>query len=160
MFRDLLGLVADITGIVFVWWQPNDLPLIGKVLISCILVALSIGILVFSQDRSKAKVKDYFAPEGEPITLILNKNANYCDDMLVSVYIKEETVPSLCAIGYVTKDPRDKKLHIRVIHDVDKNAILRIKQSRKYYRHYFVKPSVMQADISAIYVPKKKMEVS
>ena len=71
-------------------------------------------------------------------------------DMLVSIYMQDEGIHTLCAIGYVKMDPRARQLHVQVVHKIDVKAMERIKSAPKKCRRFFIKPSVTQNDISVI----------
>ena len=90
MIREILGILSDIIGVVFVWWEPVGLEWYWKVLFSAILIIVAVALLLMSRNRPIAKVKDYSWEDNKDIMLFLNKNAYYTNDMLVSVYMKEE----------------------------------------------------------------------
>lgn len=150
MIREILGILSDIIGVVFVWWEPVDLAWYWKVLVSAILIVVAVALLLLSKNRPIAMVKDYSWEDNKSIILFLNKNTYYANDMLVSIYMKEENRTTLCAIGYVIMDPEDKRLHIQVVHQVDANTMAKIRSSPKRYKNYFIKPSVTQKDILGI----------
>lgn len=150
MIRDILGILSDIIGIAFVWWQPTALAWYWKLLISVFLVLTAIVFTILSKNRPVEKVKDYSWECNKPILLFLNKNSYYSNGMLVSIYIKEGRRPILCAIGYVNMDPEEKGVHIQVLHQVNKSAMEKIRTSRVKYKSFFVKPSVTHEDIMGI----------
>lgn len=151
MIREILGVVADIIGVTFVWWQPNNLAWYWKLAITVVLIMVSVGFLFLSKNRSVGRVINYsWEDSSKPIVLVLNNNPHYCIDMLVSVYIKEDVKLTLCAIGHVIPDPEGKKLHVQIIHQVDAIKMAKIRYSHEMSRHYFVKPSVTQQDVSVI----------
>lgn len=114
MIKDILGILADVAGLVFIWWQLDGLTWYWKLTISIGLVLISFAIFYLTRDHREAKVKNYCWDENGAITLILNKNNFYSIDMLVSIYAKDEGRKVLCAIGYVKKDPDDKKCMFRL----------------------------------------------
>lgn len=150
MIREILGILSDIIGVVFVWWEPVGLEWYWKVLFSAILIIVAVALLLMSRNRPIAKVKDYSWEDNKDIMLFLNKNAYYTNDMLVSVYMKEENRTTLCAIGYVKLDPEDRLLHIQVVDQVDANTMAKIRSSPKRYKHFYIKPSVTHKDILGI----------
>lgn len=153
MIRDIIGLLADIVGIVFVWWQPDSLAWYWKLLISIVLILIAIAYVFLSRNRPIARVKDY-SIENNEIMLFLDNNAYYSDNMLVSIYMKEETKTVLCAIGYVKPKPvpdtKDKTLHIHVLHPINNDAMRKIGCSAKQYKRFFVIPSVALNDLPSV----------
>ena len=150
MFREILGILADVIGIIFIWWQPDELTWYWKLLISIGLILASLAIFFLVRDHREAKVKNYCWDENGAITLILNKNKFYSIDMLVSIYVKDEGRKVLCAIGYVKKDPDDKKLHVQVVHQTDKGKMEQIRRSAKQYRSYSIAPCVTHSEVIKI----------
>ena len=150
MIRDILGILSDIVGIIFVWWQSTGLAWYWKLLISISLVLIAIAFTILSKNRPVEKVKDYSWEDNKPIMLFLGKNSYYSNGMLVSVYIKEEGRPTLCAIGRVNMDPEEKGVHIQILHQIDRSAIAKIRISGKKYKKFIVKPSVTRKDILGI----------
>ena len=150
MIRDILGILSDIVGIIFVWWQPTALTWHWKLLISISLVLIAIVFAISTKNRLVEKVKDYSWEDDKSIMLFLCKNPYYSNGMLVSVYMKEEGRSILCAIGHVNMDPEDKGVHIQVLHQIDRGAMAKIRNSKGKYKKFFVKPSVSQKDILGI----------
>ena len=150
MIRDILGILSDFVGIIFVWWHPESLAWYYKLIISVVLISIAIVFHFISKNRPTSNVTDYLLEENNRITLILNKNIYYSIDMLVSIYMRDENRSILCAIGYVKSDPEDKKLHIQVVHNIDIKTMEKIRQSSKSYKRFFVKPFVTQNDISKV----------
>lgn len=150
MIKEILGILADIVGIAFIWWQPDALMWYWKLLISIGLIGVAIGIFFLMRDHREAKVKNYCWDENESITLILNKNNFYFTDMLVSIYARDDNRKALCAIGYVKKDPEDKMLHVQVVHQTDKSKMEQIRSSAIQYKKYSIEPSVTHSEIIKI----------
>lgn len=150
MFREILGILSDIIGVVFIWWNPETLLWYWKLLISAGFVFIAIGFHFLTKDHPVAKVKDYCWEDNSNCILFTNKNNYYFTDMLVSIYMQGEGSPKLCAIGYVKTDPKERRLHVQVIHKIDAKAMDKIKITPKKCREFFIKPSVMQNDISVI----------
>ena len=150
MIREILGILADVVGITFIWWQPDELAWYWKLIISIGLVVIALAIFFLIRDHREAKVKNYCWDENGAITLILNKNNFYFVDMLVSVYTKEDNRKVLCAIGYVKKDPDDKNLHVQVVHQTDKRKMEQIRSSATQYKRYSIAPSVTHSEVIKI----------
>ena len=150
MIREILGILADAIGIIFVWWQPNELAWYWKLIITIVLVVASFVIFFLMRDHREAKVKNYCWDENGSITLILNKNKFYSVDMLVSIYVKDERRKVLCAIGYVKKDPDDKKLHVQIVHQTDKSKMEQIRRSATKYKSYSIAPTVTHSEVIKI----------
>lgn len=150
MIKDILGILADVAGLVFIWWQPDGLTWYWKLTISIGLVLISFAIFYLTRDHREAKVKNYCWDENGAITLILNKNNFYSIDMLVSIYAKDEGRKVLCAIGYVKKDPNDKKMHVQVVHQTDKSKMEQIRRSATKYKSYSIAPSVTHSEVIKI----------
>lgn len=150
MIREILGILADAIGIIFVWWQPNELAWYWKLIITIVLVVASFVIFFLMRDHREAKVKNYCWDENGSITLILNKNKFYSVDMLVSIYVKDERCKVLCAIGYVKKDPDDKKLHVQIVHQTDKSKMEQIRRSATKYKSYSIAPTVTHSEVIKI----------
>lgn len=150
MIREILGILADIVGIVFIWWQPDKMAWYWKLLISGVLIAIALTFFFLTKKRPIERVKDYSWEDNKPVMLFLNKNSYYSSGMLVSIYMKEEGKTTLCAVGHVNMDPEGKKVHIQVLHQIDTSAMAKIRSSRKKYSKFFVKPSVTQKEIMGI----------
>ena len=150
MIKDILGVLSDFIGILFVWWQPETLAWHWKVIISAVLSLFAIAFVFLSRSRPLAKIKDYSWKNKKDIMLFLNKNTYYSPNMLVSIFSKENNQPTLCAIGYVKPDPEDKILHIQVLQQIDTCATEKIRSSAKSYKKFFILPYVTANDISSI----------
>lgn len=150
MFREILGILADFIGILFVWWQPANLTWFWKLIISFGIILASYVVFLLAKDQQQAKVKDFCCGEDGTITLILNKNKFYSIDMLVSIYIKDENHKTLCAIGYVKRDPDDEKLHVQVVHQTDNSKMEQIRRSATKYKSYSITPSVTHSEVIKI----------
>lgn len=150
MIRDVLGILADFVGIVFVWWQPASLAWYLKLIISVSLAGVAIAFFILTRKRPIEKVRDYSWEDNKPMMLFLDKNTYYSNGMLVSIYAKEGRETKLCAVGHVNMDPEEKKVHIQVLHEIDANAIAKIRNSPREYKRFFVKPSVTQNTIVGI----------
>ena len=59
MFREILGILSDVIGVVFLWWHPETLLWYWKLLISVGFVFIAVGFHFLTKDRPVAKVKDY-----------------------------------------------------------------------------------------------------
>lgn len=150
MIREILGILADIVGIVFIWWQPDKMAWYWKLLISGVLIAIALTFFFLTKKRPIERVKDYSWEDNKPVMLFLNKNSYYSSGMLVSIYMKEEGKTTLCAVGHVNMDPEGKKEHIQVLHQIDTSTMAKIRSSRKKCSKFFVKPSVTQKEIMDI----------
>lgn len=150
LFIGILGILSDLSGVVFLWWNPANIAWYWKLLISVVLVFIAIALFLVSSDSAIAKVTDYSWEEGKPILLFCNKNTYYTIDMLVSVYYKVDNKCILCAIGCVVADPTKESLHIQIIHRIDRNTFEKIKISTQQHKHFFIFPSVTPKDIQNI----------
>jgi len=150
MFREILGILSDIVGLVCVWLPPNELTSHWKVIITIGIIILTVIILLFMRQHSEAKVKNYCWGEDGSVTLILDKNAYYSFDMLVSIYVKDENRKEICAIGYVKNDPDGNDLHVQVVHHINRSKMEQIRNSAKQYKRYSIAPAVMHSDVIKI----------
>lgn len=150
MIKDILGILSDMIGIVFVWWQPDLLAWYWKVLISIALLGIATVFSFLTKNRLVEKVTNYSWEENKPLMLFLHKNPYYSTGMLVSIYLKDEDSKILCAIGHINTDPDGKRVHVQVLHQIDARAMNKIRSSRKKYKYFFVTPSVTQKDIMGI----------
>lgn len=150
MIREILGLIADMIGILCLWCQPDSLDLVWKIVLTVILAVIALALFYLTKDRPKAILKTYSWENNKPIILSLKKNSRYSSDMLVSIYLKEEDTPdAVCAVGYVLSD-EETKLYVQVIHQIDEVAMSKITHSPRHYKRFYVLPYAKLSDVSAI----------
>ena len=148
MFCKILGIFADILAVFALWGIDGDSPVCLKIIctITFVLFALKVSV----KESYPAKVSDYCWPVGEKPTLFINKNSNFKDNALVSIYIKEDNNIKLAAIGFVINENGDKYVQIKVFRYISDSNMCKINFNKKSYKKFFVKPDVRYSDISGI----------
>lgn len=150
MIAEILGILSDIIGVVFVWWNPSELTLFWKITLSVLFIAAAIGVFLLAQDPTIARVNKYAWEDNQSIMLFAKKNRNFSSDMLVSIYMTEGTTPILCAIGYVTIDPTGKLLHVMIVHIIKPDVLERIRTSTDNLKRFYVTPYVRHNEVSEL----------
>lgn len=78
MITEIIAIIADLIGIVFVWWSPDSLQWYWKLLIIAILLIVAFVFMIVSKQPPSVKLTDYSWEDGNPV-ILFSKKTNIID---------------------------------------------------------------------------------
>ena len=150
MISKLLGIIGNIIGILSLWGITEEKYFVWRVIVSVFIVLVTLLIVFYEEEKSR--VIDYYWPPNGNLVIMTRKNKSYYEDGLVSIYKKGklEVEDKIVAIGTIRNSPNWFNCQIAIYQSIDQALLEEIKDGKKAYCNYYVKPYVSATKIDGI----------